>query len=178
MRSSKVARRYARALMGLSADHKQLETWGVELERLARVIEAPEIASRIESPELPHASRTEALRIISEKLDLSFPVRSFALVVARHGRLPDMAAIAEAYARMLDDLLGRARCNLTFAQPPSDDGLRQILASLEAIAHKKIIPTITIDGSLIGGVVAELEGKTYDGSLANRLAEAQQRLIG
>jgi F-type H+-transporting ATPase subunit delta len=178
MRSSKVAKRYARALMGLSTDHKQLEIWGAELERLARIIESPEIASRLESPELLAASRTEALRVIEEKLDVSFPVRSFTLVVAGHGRLPEMPAIAEAYGRMLDDLLGRARCTLTFAQPPTDDGLRKIIAGLEAIAHKTIIPTINIDASLIGGVVAELEGKTYDGSLAARLAEAQHRLAG
>ncbi|MGA2412442.1 MAG: ATP synthase F1 subunit delta [Candidatus Binataceae bacterium] len=178
MRSSKVAKRYARALLGLSGDHKQLETWGAELERLARTIDFPAIAERLESPELANASETEALRIIGEKLDVSFPVKSFILVVARHGRLPEIAAIAEAYSRMLDDLLGRARCTLIFAQAPPKDGLKQILASLEAIAHKKIIPTITIDGSLIGGVVAELEGKTYDGSLANRLAEAEHRLIG
>jgi len=178
MRSSKVAKRYARALMGLSTDHKQLEIWGAELERLAKIIESPEIAVRLESPELQVSSRDGALRIIEEKLDVSFPVRSFLLVVARHGRLPDFQAIADAYGVLLDDLLGRARCNLTFARQPSDASLDKIIVALEAIAHKKIIPTIKLDGSLIGGVVAELEGKTYDGSLATRLAEAQHRLIG
>ncbi|HTT76587.1 MAG TPA: ATP synthase F1 subunit delta [Candidatus Binataceae bacterium] len=178
MRSSKVAKRYARALMGLSGDHKQLEIWGAELERLAFIIESPEIASHLESPELLAASRINALRVIEEKLDLSFPVRSFILVVAAHGRLPEIPAIAEAYASMLDDLLGRARCILTFAQPPADGDLRKIIAGLGAIVHKTVIPTINIDASLIGGVVAELEGKTYDGSLAARLADAQHRLIG
>jgi F-type H+-transporting ATPase subunit delta len=140
--------------------------------------ESPEIASRLESPELQAASRDGALSIIEEKLDVSFPVRSFLLVVARHGRLPELGAIAKAYSVLLDDLLGRARCTLTFARQPSDASLNKIIAGLEAIAHKKIIPTINLDGSLIGGVVAELEGKTYDGSLAARLAEAQHRLIG
>ena len=177
MHSSKVAKRYARALMGLSTDPKQLENWGAELAELAKVIEAPEIAPRLESPELQNTSREQALRIIEEKLDVSFPVRSFLLVIARHGRLNDFTAIAETYARLLDDLLGRARCTLTFARQPSDAGLKKIIAGLEAIAHKKIIPTINLDSSLIGGVVAELEGKTYDGSLAAQLAEAQHRLI-
>jgi len=178
MRSSKVAKRYARALMGLSSDHKQLEIWGAELERVAKIIEFPEIAARLESPELQVSSRDEALRIIEEKLDVSFPVRSFLLVIARHGRLPELQAIADAYSALLDDLLGRARCNLTFARQPSDASLNKIIAGLEAIAHKKIMPTVKLDDSLIGGVVAELEGKTYDGSLEARLAEAQHRLIG
>jgi len=53
-----------------------------------------------------------------------------------------------------------------------------VIAGLETIAHKKIIPTVNVDAALIGGVVVELEGKTYDGSLANRLAEAARRLAG
>jgi F-type H+-transporting ATPase subunit delta len=52
------------------------------------------------------------------------------------------------------------------------------MAGLEAIVHKKIIPTLKTDPTLLGGVVVELEGKTYDGSLAARLAEAQRRLAG
>jgi len=51
-------------------------------------------------------------------------------------------------------------------------------SALGAIARKTIIPTIKIDPALLGGVVAELEGRTYDGSLATRLAEAQQKLSG
>ena len=119
-----------------------------------------------------------ALGKIAERLDLSFPVRSFAVVVAGHGRVREMAAMAETYARMLDDLMGRARATLTFAYQPSDDDLARLFAGLEAIAHKKIIPTTNIDAALVGGVVAELEGKIYDGSLATRLADAERRLSG
>jgi F-type H+-transporting ATPase subunit delta len=176
MRSSKVAKRYARALMGLSNDHAQLEVWGVELERLARMVDSPEVAAQLESPTVTRAIRMEALGKIGERLELSFPVRSFAVVVASHGRVREVAAMAEAYARMLDELMGRARATLTFAYQPTDEDLARVVAGLEAIAHKKIIPTTKIDPSLVGGVVAELEGKTYDGSLASRLADAERRL--
>jgi F0F1-type ATP synthase delta subunit len=53
-----------------------------------------------------------------------------------------------------------------------------VVEGLAAIAHKKIIPTTKVDASLVGGVVAELEGKIYDGSLATRLADAERRLSG
>ena len=105
-------------------------------------------------------------------------MRSFAVVVANHGRVADVIAMAEAYARMLDDLMGRARATLTFTYRPTDDDLARVVAGLEAIAHKKIIPTTKVDASLVGGVVAELEGKIYDGSFATRLADAERRLSG
>ncbi|HEY6394536.1 MAG TPA: F0F1 ATP synthase subunit delta, partial [Candidatus Binataceae bacterium] len=77
-----------------------------------------------------------------------------------------------------DKLLGRARATLIFAVQPSDDEVARVVSGLEAIASKKVIPTVRVDKALIGGVVAEMGGRTYDGSLATRLADAQRRMAG
>jgi F-type H+-transporting ATPase subunit delta len=165
-------------MLGLSSETGQLESWGAELERLARIVDAPEISVAFASPEIASSAKIEALAKIGEKLELSYPVRSFATVMAQHGRIEDLPAVAESYRRMLDDLMGRARATLTFPQAPADDTLARILGGLETIACKKIIRTVNLDAALIGGVVVELEGKTYDGSLASRLAEAARLLAG
>jgi F-type H+-transporting ATPase subunit delta len=178
VRSSRVAKRYARALLGLSAERRQLEVWGAELERLARVIETPEIDAAFASPAVSITDKIHALATITEKLELSFPVRSFTAVVARHGRISELPAVAEAYGRMLDDLIGRARATLTFATAPNDADISRIVGTLEQIARKQIIPTVKIDQALLGGIIVELQGKTYDGSLTSRLMEAQRRLAG
>ena len=177
MKGSKVARRYARALLEV-AEHGATEAWGVELERLARFVQSPELMSRLASPELSQESREEAMQKIAERLELSFPLRSFAVVVARHGRIAEVPAIAEAYRDLVDQMLGRARATITFAVKPSDSDVQRVVAGLEGIAKKKIIPTVMVDPALLGGVVAEFGGKIYDGSLATRLAEAQRRLAG
>ena len=178
MKSSKVAKRYARALLGLSTESSQLEIWGAEVEKLAQIVASPELSGIFASPVVAPSAKIEALAKIGETAELSYPVRSFAAVIARHGRIDDLPAVAEAYRLMLDDLMGRARATLTFAQAPADDDLARVLGGLEAIVHKKIIPTVKLDTTLIGGVIVELEGKTYDGSLASRLAEAARRLAG
>jgi len=177
MKGSRVAKRYARALLEL-ADRGLEEKWGVELERLAAMADSPELVERLSSPELSEQLRQEAMAKIAERMDLSFPLRSFAVVVARHGRIRELSAIAEAYRDLVDEMLGRERATLTFAIQPSDDEVERVVAGLEAIAGKKIIPTVKIDGALIGGVTAELGGKIYDGSLASRLDEARRRLAG
>ncbi len=177
MKGSRVARRYARALLEL-ADKGLEEKWGAELERLAAMADSPELAERLTSPEMSEHARQEAMAKIAEKMELSFPLRSFAVVVARHGRIRELSAIAEAYRELVDEMLGRERATLTFAIQPSDDEIKRVVAGLETIAGKKIIPTIKIDAALLGGVMAELGGKIYDGSLANRLEEAKRRLAG
>jgi F-type H+-transporting ATPase subunit delta len=178
VRSSRVAKRYARALLGLSNDRRQLELWGAELERLARVIQMPEIDAAFASPEVSITAKIQVLASITGKLELSFPVRSFTAVVARHARIPDLPAVAEEYGRMLDDLMGRARATLIFAAQPGEADIKRVVGKLEQLAHQQIIPTVKIDQALLGGVIVELEGKTYDGSLTSRLTEAQHRLAG
>lgn len=177
MKGSRVAKRYARALLAV-AERGQLEAWGAELERLARIVESPELMPRLSSPELSPENRQAAMAKIAERLGLSYPLRSFAVVLARHGRIQEIGAVSQAYQDQLDQMLGRARATITFASQPDDATIQRVVSGLEAIASKKIIPTIKVDGSLLGGVTAELGGKIYDGSLAARLAEAQRRLAG
>jgi F-type H+-transporting ATPase subunit delta len=160
------------------AERTQAEQWGEELKRLAATVEAPELRERLASPELSLDSRQQALAKIAERLELSFPLRSFAVVVARHGRIAELAAISDAYQDLVDEMLGRARASLTFAVAPGDAEIQRVVEGLQAIVRKRIIPTVNVDSSLIGGVIAELEGKTYDGSLTARLSEAERRLAG
>ena len=175
MKSSRVAKRYARALLEV-AEHGEGEKWGAELEKLAKMVEAPELMMRLASPELPQEAREQAMQKIAERLDLSFPLRSFAVVLARHGRIAEIGAVSQAYQDLLDEQLGRERATLTFAFQPDEATVQRVVSGLEAIAHKKIIPTVKVDPTLLGGVTAEMGGKIYDGSLATRLAEAQRRL--
>jgi F-type H+-transporting ATPase subunit delta len=173
--ASRVARRYARALIQL-AEKGQIEQWGMELDRLAAMVEAPELFGRLTSPELSDEARQTAIAKIAEKLELSYPLRSFAVVLARHGRIAEIGGCAEAYRDMADEKFERVRATLTFASEPSDSDVQRVAAGLESIARKKVIPTVKVEKSLLGGVVAELGGKIYDGSLATRLSEAQRKL--
>jgi F-type H+-transporting ATPase subunit delta len=177
MRGTRVARRYARALLEL-AERAQAEQWGDELNRLARTVSAPELMLRLSSPQLSQSARQEAMAKIAERLELSYPLRSFAVVVARHGRISELLSISDAYQDLVDDLLGRTRASITFAVEPSDADVARIVAALESIAKKQVVATVRTDPSLLGGAVAELEGRTYDGSLTARLAEAQRLLAG
>ncbi len=176
MISSKVGRRYAQALLELADEQGQLEPWGAELERLAQTIASPELMARLTSPELPDQQRLEAMTLVATRLELSFPLRSFALVVARHGRTAEMGAIAVAYQELLDQRLGRARATLTFAAQPSDADRTAVIEGLERLSGKKIIAAFKVDPSLLGGVVAELEGRTYDASVATQLALMERQL--
>ena len=176
MTGSKVATRYARALLELAVEQNQLDAWGQELTRLADLVSAPELAAQLASPELADSARLQALTLIGEKLGLSFPLRSFGLVVARHGRLADLPAISQAYQALLDHHLGRVRAQLTFATAPTPEQTSAVVAALEERTGKKVLATVKVDASLLGGVMAEVEGRTYDASLATAMALLKTQL--
>lgn len=173
---STMARRYARALLELAAEQNQLEDWGAQLSRLAATLESPELAARLASPELAEPARIEAVAKIAELEELSFPLRSFAVVLARHGRVAQAGAMAQSYQELLDQRLGRVRATLTFAVAPSEAETACVVAGLEAMSGKKVIAALRVDGALLGGVMAELEGRIYDASLATRLDQARRQL--
>ena len=178
MKSYRVAKRYARALLEV-APRDQAEKWGAELEKLAKIVEAPELMSRLASPELPQEAREQAMQKIAERLELSFP-----LAIVRGGARASRAdrghrrGLAVVPGLCSIEQLGRERATLTFAIQPDDATVQRVVCGTRSDRGKKIIPTIKVDPALLGGVMAEMGGKIYDGSLATRLAEAQQRLAG
>lgn len=178
MKGSRVAKRYARALLELGSEPAQLEAWGEELRRLAQALASPELSALLASPQAPQTARVAAAEKVAASLGLGFPARSFAVVVARHGRTGEIEAMAEAYGALLDERLNRARATLSFAREPSDEDVARAVSWLETLAGKKIIATVKVNAELLGGVTAELQGKIYDGSLEARLLEAERRLVG
>ena len=75
--------------------------------------------------------------------------------------------------------MGRARATLTFAIQPEDNEIGPgNQRSRAGLSEENNSNCKKVDPALLGGVTAEMGGKTYDGSLTTRLAEAKQRLAG
>jgi F-type H+-transporting ATPase subunit delta len=149
MKGSRVAKRYARALFDL-ADKGDEEKWGMELERLVAMVESAELIGRLSSPEISEQARQIAMTKIAERLELSFPLRSLAAVVARHGRIRDLGAIAESYRDLVDQAMGRVRATLTFAIEPTDEELAAVIGGLKGVAKIKIMLPVKVDVPLPG----------------------------
>ena len=53
----------------------------------------------------------------------------------------------------------------------------EVKASLEAATGKTVLLTASVDPTLIGGMVAHVEGKVYDASVRTRLSELRYQLL-
>jgi F-type H+-transporting ATPase subunit delta len=172
--SVSIARRYAKAMLATAREDDSLDHTGAELQLLAALAGDPAIASALASPRLSPERRRALAQSIAEQLRLQPPTRNFLALLADHRRLDQLGGIADHYQRLVDDELGRVRARVVSAVEMSAEEETAVTAALERVTGKKVIAERSVDPALLGGVVVEVGGKVYDGSLRTQL----QRLAG
>jgi F-type H+-transporting ATPase subunit delta len=100
-----------------------------------------------------------------------------ALLLLERGRIALLPAIARAYQEMSDEKLGRVRAEVRSAHPLDIASETAIRKAIERRTGKKVVMTTRLDPSLIGGVVAEVAGTVFDGSVIARFDTLRNRLL-
>ena len=90
------------------------------------------------------------------------------LLAERH-RLNLLPAIAESYARMLDDHKGRLHSRVVSACPLPQSDLQEIARRLSLATNREVVMDASVDPELLGGLTVEIAGKTIDGSVRGQL---------
>lgn len=177
MRDKKIAVPYAEAILGSVKDPKQMETVGSDIRRFAAVYaESGDLRKMLNHPGLPIENKQRMLKGILDKLAISAPARRSLEVVLRRGRIEFAADIADAYDAMLDDQLGRQSVKVRSAFALSADEVGVLEADFSRLTGKKAKVEAVVDRSLIGGVVARVGSKVYDGSMINQLKALKVKL--
>jgi len=176
--SASVARRYAKAVAEIAREENVLDEVGGELFAVASVTADPEIGAALASPLLSPAHRRALMQSIAERLGLRPSIRNFLLLLADQHRLDQLGAIAEHYQRLVDAALGRVRARITSATEISADEQRAVIGALEGLTGKKVIAEGAVDPALLGGIVVEVEGKVYDGSVQTQLERLAAGIAG
>lgn len=176
--SGSIARRYAKAIFAVARESGALEGTAHELERLAAVAAAPEVAAALANPLLSESRRGDLARAIADDLSLPPATRNFVCVLADHQRLDQLTGIAENFQRLLDRHLGQVRASITSSQPLDAADVERIVSTFAAKTGKKVLAVTRVDPSLLGGVTVDIEGKVYDGSLRNQLRGLAESIAG
>lgn len=178
MRSPLVARNYADTLFALARRRGggAAEEYGGGLDELASLLQRePRIRAFLETPRVDLEAKRAAL---CEALGGRVPptLLHFLLVVLEKRRQGSLGEIAEAYQALVDEAHGRARAEVTLAEPP-DDALRsEIVAALERRLGKQVVASWRTDRDLLGGVVVRVGDQILDGSVRRRLGDLRGRM--
>jgi len=172
-----IARRYAKALVQLAAEESAVDKFHGELARIEALFSAhPELGSLLSNPAYGIEAKLDTLKELADRLTLSGTIRNFLLLLQERSRMTCLPAIISCYSILADELSGVVRPIITSALPLDDARVAEIKASLEKSTGKKVILTVEIDSSLIGGVVTKIGDKVLDGSVKTQLTRIEDIL--
>lgn len=175
MRPDALARRYARALFALAQGQQSLDVVGSALATIASVLGDPSVMRVLMGP-MPRERKRELLLKIVEQAGAPGLIRDFFMVLADQGRLKHTAAIKTVFDGMLDDERGVTRAAVRSAAPLSQEMLDEITRAFSAITGKRVMAEVDVVPELIAGVIVEVDGRVYDGSLRTELDKLHQQM--
>src|SRR5262245_30281066 len=173
MPQTPAARRYAKALLDLAQAQRAQDTIEAELSQIVRAIADPAIEKVLLLPTLPLKARKDIIEQILASANLHPTLSSFLRVLVDNDRLTILKDVHGAYQALLEAASGKVRAQIRTAAALSAKDLRSLVDAFSRLTKKTVLPTVTIDPTLLSGVVVEIEGRVYDTSL-----QAQLRRMG
>ena len=175
---SAAASRYARALVDVL--YPDLAEAGLhQLESFSSLLnDQPDARRLLENPTISGDRRKQLLKEIAGALGFERRVTNFVDILIDKNRLALLDEIIDAYGKILDERLGVVRAFVRAAHALSSAEQRELGAKLEKLTGKEVRMEVTVDPSLIGGVVAQVGSTIYDGSVREQLRGFKSSLIG
>ena len=91
-------------------------------------------------------------------------------------RLVHLPNIVSRYRRLLNEAKGRVEAKIVGASTLEPAMFEQLRRQLGAISGKEVVLEQSIDPSLVGGLLVDMEGIVYDGSIRTQLEKMKQRI--
>ena len=177
MKNLAIARRYAKALLLISKEDGQTETYREELAEISGLLDKERsLEQAITNPLYDAAGRKKVLETIVDKLGLSAVMRSFLILLYDKGRFVYLANVNDFYQKLADELKGIARASLVSATELSAEVVEKIRSTLSDKTGKDIILEVEQDPSLIGGIVTRIGDLVLDGSIKTQLLNMRESL--
>lgn len=182
MLRSAAARRYARALLEIArerGDATLLDRWAAQLDTMAQVVSAPELAHPLENPAIQVEAKQ---RLVRGALEAAIPgldpvLGNLAMLLVARGRMALMPAIAEAFRAALNELRGIENAEVTTAIPLDEELRRRFARELSRATRRQVALETRVDPSILGGVILRVGDKLLDASVAGRLAALRRQLV-
>lgn len=175
MKGTKVASRYAKALLELAIENNKLDAVAGDMNYLLSANnETRDFQLLLNSP-IIHADKKIA--IFAELFDQFEQVtKSFVNLITKNGRESLLPEIAQAFDAQVKTYKGIVPVTIVTAAPMSQQTKDMILSRVQSTVTGTLEVTEKVDPSLIGGFVVRMDDKRIDASVASQFTNLKQRL--
>ncbi len=176
MSINQVAFPYARALFEIAKSNNSTEKIFAELREVATALTKEiSISQFLNSPVAAIDAKKAVLKKALEG-KASAEVLSSILLMADKGRLAYFGDMVSAFELIIDESNGVSRGTVRSATPLDAEARKKIEDTVTKATKKKVILSFKEDSKIIGGMIAQVGGLTFDDSLDSHLIRMNEEL--
>ena len=178
MASLASARRYARALFDVASKSGDVDATLAELKGFGDAIGGhADLRRALTSPGVPLGAKQKIMSDLVALQPVSRLVARLMALIVENDDVNELSRIVDAYEQRVMDFHHVLRAEITSAVPLAADKVQAIEAALGAASGARVVVTPAVDPAILGGVVAKVGSRVYDGSVARHLARIRARLV-
>jgi F-type H+-transporting ATPase subunit delta len=177
--SPATARRYARALLDVALEKKAAEAVRGELQSMVALIAAhQDLAAILAHPAVSAERKRKVVGAVARAAHASELMTRLLTIMGERDRLSLLPMVSAAYAKLWNAHRGVVAAEAVSAVPLDETQARAVAAALSAASGRQVDLTSLVDPRLLGGMLVNMEGRTYDGSVRSRLLALRRTLAG
>lgn len=169
--TSGVAERYASSLFELALEAGVIEAVGADLEKFQALLnDSDDLKRLVASPVFSAEDQSKAISAIVEKAGISGLAGNFLKVVAGNRRLFAVPGMIVAYRDIAAAHRGEITAEVTSAHALDEAQETELKAALKSVTGKDVKLALTIDPSILGGLIVKVGSRQTDTSLRTKLS--------
>lgn len=179
MKQTILARRYAKALFSIGKEQGTYEAYNAALQSLSALFQGtPEVADALTNPLYPMEIKEKVMAGIVKSMAADTVMGNFLVLLVQKKRAEILPEIAAEYQAMVDDEQNISHGSVISAVELNEELQAKVRATLEKLTGKKVELTVSVDPSIIGGVIAKVGDLVLDGSIKAQLAGLKDSIKG
>jgi len=162
--------RYATALFELARDAKTIDTVEASLANVrAALDQSDEFARLVASPIVSRQDAAGAIAATASAMGIDATTKNFLGVLAQNRRLAQLPAIIRAFRALAADYRGETTAEVVSAHPLSATQVDALKQQLRTRIGRDVAVDLSVDPSLLGGLVVKIGSQMIDSSIKTRL---------
>ena len=175
--STGIAARYATAIFGLAREEKSIESIESDVDAIeAALAESADFRDLISSPVYTRAAQGASVTAIAAKMGLSPNVTNLLALMASKRRLFVLPHLITRLRGLIADEKGEVTADVIAAKALTKAQQDKLAKTLKASVGKDVKINMTVDESLIGGLVVKVGSKMIDTSIKAKLNNLQNAM--
>ncbi len=168
---SGVAERYASSLYELASEAGSVDKIGAELAGFQTMInESADMKRFIESPVFSAEDQLRAVSAVLEKAGIAGLTGNFIKVAAANRRLFAVPGMIKSYFQIVARNRGEISAEVTSAHALNSSQENELKATLKSVTGKDVAINVTVDPSILGGLIVKVGSRQIDTSLRTKLS--------